>query len=672
MTANPSRDVNRKIARAALFGACFALTPAMTPAFAEIVDSGRIETITLSSGGLAEIRRSARVDGDGTLHIDIPLDQVDDFLKSLVVRDPAGTIGAVTLDGLSPVEETFRRLPFDAVEMGSVPALAAALQGVSVRATSGGRTVEGMILGVDTQQTGGETAPRTERVLSVMTEEGTVEILKLGTDTELEIRDKTMREKLRQAAQVSGRGRTDAIRSVAIALSGTGERDIAVSYVVPAPVWKTAYRLVSDSANTTRLQAWAVIENATGEDWKAIDLTLSSGAPVTLAQRLHQRYWSERPEIPVTAGNAAPPRRDDAAGIETAEMDAAPRRARAFGHAASPAPRADLALASPSEPTNRSQAREGETSATYHLPNAIDLAAGQSLSVPFVDAEIQAERVSVFQPERNEIHPVAAVFLRNDTEASLPPGIVTVYEAVSGYVGDAQLSGIPAGESRMASFASDRKVEITMQTNPHEIVGAVSIADGILRTTTVSRNATDYTIKGATDAERTILIEHPRRDGWQMSSASLDSATPTHYRLRATVNAGGTSTVKAVMERSRTERFALVDASADAIFAWAGSAADSETRERLTALAALKREASTAERAVSEVQQALERTVNDQARIRDNLGSVPGQSALGQRYIRMLQEQENRIAELDDKRSGAEAELKRLNDEVREFVGKLR
>lgn len=671
MTAKPFPGVNRKIARTALFGACFAFAQAVPPALADIIDSGRIERITLSSGGLAEVRRSARIDGDGTLRIDIPLDQVDDFLKSLVVSDPAGTIDAVTLEGLSPVEETFRRLPFSPGEMGSVPALAAALQGISVRATSGGRTVEGMILGVDTQQTGSETAPRIERVLSVMTADGTVEILKLGTDTQLDIRDEAMRERLREAAKVSGRGRTDAIRSVAVTLSGTGARDIALSYVVPAPVWKTAYRLVSAGEETARLQAWAVIENATGEDWEGIGLTLSSGAPVTLAQKLHQRYWSERADIPVAVGNAAPPRPDDAAGIEMAEMNAAPRRMRALGGAAAPAPIADMAIMEPSAPTNGSQAHEGETSATYQLPNAIDLAAGQSLSVPFVDAKVRAERVSVFQPENGGIHPVAAVFLRNDTEASLPPGIVTVYDGASGYVGDAQLLGIPAGESRMASFASDRKVEITTETKPHEILGKAAITDGILRTTTVSRITTTYAIKGAADAKRTVLIEHPRRDGWQMSSDALDSATPTHYRLRATVEAGGKSTVRTVMERSRTENFALIDASADALYVWAGSATDDETTKKLKALAALKREAMTAERTLENVRQALERTAGDQARIRDNLGSVPRESALAERYMRMLEEQENRIASLGEERARAETEMERLSGEVRAFIDGL-
>ncbi|WP_404934312.1 DUF4139 domain-containing protein [Nitratireductor sp. L15S-10] len=671
MRANPIPNVNRNIVRAALYGACFALAQATPSALADIIDNGRIKAITLSSGGLAEVRRSARIDGDGTLRVDIPLDQVDDFLKSLVVRDPAGTIDAVTLDGLSPVEETFRRLPFSPGDMGSVPALAAALQGISVRATSGGRSVEGMILGVETEQAGSEEAPRTERVLTVMTADGTLELLKLGMDTRLDILDEALKERLREAAKVSGRGRTDTIRSVAIALSGTGERDIAVSYVVPAPVWKTAYRLVSDGEDTARLQAWAVIENATGEDWEGIGLTLSSGAPVTLAQKLHQRYWSARPDIPVAVGNAAPPRPDASAGLEIAQMDSAPRHMRAFNGAAAPAPMADMVMEEPSAPTSRTAAQEGRTSATYHLPNPIHLAAGQSLSVPFVDAEIEAERVSVFQPESGGIHPIAAVFLKNGTEASLPPGIVTVYDRTSGYVGDAQLLGIPAGESRMASFASDRKVEITTETKPQEIVGEVAISEGVLRTTTVSRITTTYRIKGASDAKRTVLIEHPRRDGWQMEAAALDSATPTHYRLRATVEAGGTSTIRAVMERSHMESFALTEASADALYVWAGSATDSDTDKKLKELAALKREATAAERTVANLQQALERAAGDQARIRDNLGSLPGESALAERYMRMLEEEENRIAALNQERAKAERDRDRLNGEVRAYISRL-
>lgn len=655
--------------RAAMLCATVAAPLIAGPAGAVDGPSSAVEAITLSSGGLAEINRGARVDGSGTLAIDVPLEQVDDILKSLVVRDPTGTVGGLTLDGLSPVEETFRRLPFRPETMGSLPELAASLQGVPVRATSGGRTVEGTVLGVGSERRGTGDDATTERTLSVMTETGQVEALRLGTDTVFEILDAAMRDKLREAAEVSGRGRMDDVRRISIALEGDGARDVGISYVVPAPVWKTAYRLVSQEGGAARLQAWAVIENATGEDWHDVAITLSSGAPVTLAQRLHQRYWHERPQVPVTAGSTTPPRLDNAAGMDAEfaqdAMGGASRQKRALAMAPAPTMAMEAQLAAPSGAVT---SQEGQTTATYRLPFPVALKAGQTLSLPFIDAEVPAEQVSVFQPERGDIHPVAALFLENKTEASLPPGILTVYDQRDGYVGDAQIAGIPGGESRMVSFAADRKVEVATQTEPQEIVGKIAVADGVLRATALSRLTTTYAIKGAADAPRTVIVEHPRRDGWRVTSEALASSTPTHHRLRVNVETGGTAEIKVTAERSRTDAFALVDADAEALFGWAGAAADPGTATKLGELAELRRRAVRAELEMQDIEEAITRTAGDQARIRDNLAAAPGDSTLSKRYLAMLEKTEDDIAALAGRRETAETQYKALQNEVRDLI----
>lgn len=634
------------------------------PGVAQETADSRIEAITLSSGGLAEIHRGAPADGSPTLRIDVPLEQVNDILKSLVIRDPAGAVGTVTLDGLSPVEETFRRLPFTPQEMGSLPDLAASLQGIPVRASSGGRTVEGSVLGVGSRQSADGAIG--DRILSVMTDTGSIEVLKLGGDAVLDILDPAMREKLRAAAAVSARSRTDDIRSIAITLSGEGSRTVGLSYVVPAPVWKTAYRLVTGEDGTARLQVWAVVENATGEDWNDVALTLSSGAPVTLAQNLHRRYWQERPEIPVSAGSVEPPRPDRARVA-----------ARAYeGGAASPqmaiAEFADVASSpAPSAPIAAARAQEGETTAIYTLAGPVDLAAGQTLLLPFIDATVPAERLSVFQPERNGVHPVAALRLENATTASLPPGILTVYDETDGYIGDAELTGLPAGESRMASFALDRKVEIATDEKPQETISRIAIVDGMARATRVSRLVTTYSIKGAADAPRTIVIEHPRWQGWGLSSDALDSTTPTHYRLRASVAAGGTAEITAIAERDEMEVFALSDAGPDVLFDWSGAAADPATATTLAELAELKRQAAEARQEADGIEGDIERAVADQARIRENLAAVPADSALGQRYLSMLENVENAIGALVERQVAAEALLRERSAGVERFIRNL-
>lgn len=56
--------------------------------------SGSIDAITLSSGGVAEISRKPSVSDSGIVEIEVPLNQVDDVLKSLVLKGGKGAIKA--------------------------------------------------------------------------------------------------------------------------------------------------------------------------------------------------------------------------------------------------------------------------------------------------------------------------------------------------------------------------------------------------------------------------------------------------------------------------------------------------------------------------------------------------------------------------------------------------
>ena len=87
-----------------LAGIAIAISAPVGLALAQDGDTYRIEAVTLSSGGLAEIRRSITLEEASALGFDVPLDQVDDVLKSLLVYDPAGGVAAITLDGPSLVE----------------------------------------------------------------------------------------------------------------------------------------------------------------------------------------------------------------------------------------------------------------------------------------------------------------------------------------------------------------------------------------------------------------------------------------------------------------------------------------------------------------------------------------------------------------------------------------
>ena len=60
------------------------------------------------------------------------------------------------------------------------------------------------------------------------------------------------------------------------------------------------------------------------------------------------------------------------------------------------------------------------------------VAAGQSAMIPIVDRDVPVAQVALYQPGVEPNHPFAAVAMTNDTGATLPPGILTLYDRSGG------------------------------------------------------------------------------------------------------------------------------------------------------------------------------------------------------------------------------------------------
>src|SRR5207302_7242458 len=82
-----------------------------------------LKRVVLSTGGVGYLEYEAQVAGDAALTLDVPLDQVDDLLKSLVVYDAGGSAGEITLPGREPLTQSFVDLPFDRAALNSATGL---------------------------------------------------------------------------------------------------------------------------------------------------------------------------------------------------------------------------------------------------------------------------------------------------------------------------------------------------------------------------------------------------------------------------------------------------------------------------------------------------------------------------------------------------------------------
>src|SRR5690606_25779839 len=137
----------------------------------------------------------------------------------------------------------------------------------------------------------------------------------------------------------------------------------------------------------------------------------------------------------------------------------------------------------------------------------------------------------------------------------------------------------------------------------------LSISQGVLRAQRTRRQETVYTVKGAPDAARTVVIEQPRRQGWQFESEQLMGETASHYRLRVQVPKQGSATASAMMSRQEQQTLALADTDDKTLALWSTNAADEKTRRDLQRLAELRRELTGAQRE----EQALEKQLEDAA-----------------------------------------------------------
>ena len=86
-----------------------------------------------------------------------------------------------------------------------------------------------------------------------------------------------------------------------ISTTGSGERNLFVSYISEVPIWKTTYRIVLPSKTDKKplLQGWAIVDNTVGEDWDGVELSLVAGAPHSFIQQLSEPFYGRRPVVPL-------------------------------------------------------------------------------------------------------------------------------------------------------------------------------------------------------------------------------------------------------------------------------------------------------------------------------------------------------------------------------------
>ncbi len=654
-----------------------------------------LKRVSLSSSGVGYFEYEARVTGNAVLSLPVALDKVDDVLKSLVVYDSKGSIGGVSLPGQDPVAQTLKQLPFDASALTKPTALLEALRGAALSVAGGKnhRAMTGRIVSV--QPIAATEQQQAKHHVMLLTETGLQQFV-LEDAQNLQFEEPALRQQLSHALAALSSNRAKDTRTVDIASQGSPNeaRTVRVGYVTTVPIWKNAYRVTMPSlalsnaaktdANTrAQVQGWAVVENMSGQDWSGVELTLTAGKPVAFSQQLYRSYFNTRPEIGVELpGNIVPvadegamradapktpmmqPRPSSApsapapramakamnndsssknASIRSEQL--APQYTLAASNARAPQPKGEaLKTAVPLDVPN-TQDDSTQISYTFGLP--VTVGSGRSLSIPIIQAALPMQRVVLYQPNVGGQHPLAALELENASVNGLPAGAATLYEQMangSQFVGDAQLTVLPAKDKRYMAYALDQKIVIAHQNQQHQQLLRYYVQGSSLYGEYLNTAATTFTVKSSHTEPRDTVVEVPNYGAPYVLNPSrtgehtLVGTTANQYRVNIVAKPGETRTVQVTQSHQAAQHsFNLSQISAAALRPYVESptldAAGKPVLERVYGLR-LAAEKTTHDWNTASTQ--LQAARQEQARIQQSLSHVPANSAPYKTYLAEL------------------------------------
>jgi hypothetical protein len=150
---------------------------------------------------------------------------------------------------------------------------------------SGSATASGRLLSVETihkQKTKDEFEDVT--AFSIVTDSGEMKNFELGPGASVRMAERELTDEVSRYLSLIGSSRARDVRRMSFTATGTGDRNVFVSYISEVPIWKSTYRIIfpEKPGEKPLLQGWAIVDNTIGEDWKDVQLSLVAGAPQSL------------------------------------------------------------------------------------------------------------------------------------------------------------------------------------------------------------------------------------------------------------------------------------------------------------------------------------------------------------------------------------------------------
>ena len=655
-----------------------------------------VRRVVLYKNGMGYFEHATRIRGNQDLAIDFTTSQLNDVLKSLTAVDLGeGRISGVRYNSIAPLDERLKalRLPFGE-QLTRIDFLAA-LRGARVEVHNGSEAANGRLLSVEKEKRlneKGESYEVTE--FSVMTDSGDMRNFDLGPSTSVRLAERDLSDEVEKYLNLIGSSRAHDLRRMTISATGTGEREIFVSYISEVPVWKSTYRIILPEKPNEKpvLQGWAIVDNTVGEDWKDVQLSLIAGAPQSFIQDISRPLYTRRPVVPLPQAAMLTPQTQEASmtapapastvaetvnvdGQALMTMDTAPGQGGGVGGGVISGDRNSLVnsrarlnpFAAGAKQQAEAESKDLGDYFEYNLKQKITIGKNQSALVPILQSPIEAEKVTMWNENTREIR--RALWITNSSGLTLDSGTFNILESDT-FAGEGLIETVHPAERRLISYAADPALRVTMeQESSEKPVTRIHIFKGLMYLTREQRDSRKYSLHNADAAARQVVIEHPARENWkQVEGPKPEETSASYLRFRIEVPAGQTANLHIEEFHPENSEFALTNLDDKQVaFIAQQRQLTPAMQEAFHRVLEQKNKVDSMGTQIKNRQHEVETITKDQARLRENMKALKGsaeEKALLQRYARQLDSQEDRlntlakeITDLQEKQNQARAQL---------------
>jgi hypothetical protein len=277
--------------------------------------------------------------------------------------------------------------------------------------------------------------------------------------------------------------------------------------------------------------------------------------------------------------------------------------------------------------------------------------------------------------------PLRALWITNTSKLTLDRGSFSIVED-GNFGGEGLLEPIHPDEKRLLSYAVDQAVRVTFEEqNGNTQATALTAAKGVMVLHHTQTSEIMYVIHNAATDGRTVVIEHPIRQGFELDNAGdkdskdpkPEETTPTVYRFRVSAAAGETARLHVSEHRRSTVSYRLTNFDDNQLtFILNQTGNNEKIKQALEPILDARRHVAELQTALDKVNERMTALHSDEERQRANITALANaDKSSRERFVRDLNATEDQIASAQKELTTAQAALQAAKDDLASKIESL-